>query len=287
MDGAKKGCIGNRGGVYSAGVLYEPAADDCRVANEVCHESPMKNQRIWIVLLLLVWLCGPEVKCGQGQDWLERQVPGVWEDYEDEDLPVKPGLLGRHYLELQYLQVEQVDNELKLDDPARGFSFGFNVPARWNDRLPSFLGQDVFVSTLGLYANASDSGSGSSLDVELRSFSSGLNTYLFVTDSFRPFVQLGMGTRMVQADVNFLGIALPFGDLETRFLVYPGFELDLGERLAWRNVLELETKGSVEDSLLRSELVLWPGSRWFLKGGLAGDVSGNGWGFLIGGGYSW
>jgi hypothetical protein len=52
-------------------------------------------------------------------------------------------------------------------------------------------------------------------------------------------------------------------------------------------VVELETKESVEDSLLRSELVLWPGSRWFLKGGLAGNVGGDGWGFLIGGGYSW
>jgi hypothetical protein len=149
------------------------------------------------------------------------------------------------------------------------------------------LGQDVFLSTLGLTASGSDPAGGGSVDVELRSFSSGLNTYLFVTESFRPFVQLGVGTRMVQADLNFLGATLPFGELETRFLINPGFELDLGERLAWRNVVELETKESVEDSLLRSELVLWPGSRWFLKGGLAGNVGGDGWGFLIGGGYSW
>ena len=247
----------------------------------------MKIAWIWTALFLLVWFCGPEAERGLGQDWLERQVPEEWEDYGVEDLPVEPGLLGRHYLELQYLQVQQVDNEVDLDDPARGFSFGFNVPARWNDRLPSFLGQDVFLSTLGLTASGSDPAGGGSVDVELRSFSSGLNTYLFVTESFRPFVQLGVGTRMVQADLNFLGATLPFGELETRFLINPGFELDLGERLAWRNVVELETKESVEDSLLRSELVLWPGSRWFLKGGLAGNVGGDGWGFLIGGGYSW
>jgi hypothetical protein len=240
-----------------------------------------------IALLLLVWFCGLWAERVIGQDWLERQVPEAWEGDGDEDLPVEPGLLGRHYLELQYLQVEQVDNELSLDDPAKGFTFGFNVPARWNERLPSFLGQDVFISTMGLYASGSDPAVGASLDLELRSFSSGVSTYLFVTEDFRPFLQLGVGTQMLQADLSFAGGALPFGELDTRLLVNPGFELDFGERLAWRNVLELETRESVEDSLLRSEVVLWPGSRWFLKGGLAGDVGGDGWGFLIGGGYSW
>jgi hypothetical protein len=125
------------------------------------------------------------------------------------------------------------------------------------------------------------------VDLELRSFSSGLTTYLFVTENFRPFVQLGVTTQMFQADLNFLGATLPFGDLDTKLMANPGFELDLGERVAWRNLLESETKESFKDSGFRSELVFWPGSRWFLKGGIAGDLRGESWGFLLGGGYSW
>lgn len=247
-------------------------------------------QPVLFLTLLMLVLCGGGLsEQVLSQDWVPQHLSGHsdCEEFFEEDLPVEPGLLGRHYLELQYLQVEQLDDEMSLDDPARGFSFGFNVPARWNDRLPPFLGQDVFINTLGLYASGNDPIGMASVDVELRSFSSGLNTYLFVTENFRPFVQLGIGTRMWQADVNFLGGALPLGELDTRFLVNPGFELDFGERVAWRNVVELETEGSVEDSLYRSELVLWPGSRWFLKGGVAGDLAGDGLGFVFGGGYSW
>jgi hypothetical protein len=252
----------------------------------------MKVTRSLLLPLLLLsgdyWL--PSIAA---QDWLPQQSFGNYGDYggngdhEDEDLPVEPGQLGRHYLELQYLQVESLDQDVELKDPLKGFSFIFNVPARWNDRLPDFMGQDVFLATVGLQGSGADPGGAAAVDIELRSFSSGLSTYLFVTDNFRPFVQLGITTQMFQADLNLLGATIPIGDLDSDFLVNPGFELDLGERVAWRNLLESETDGDFHDSLLRSELVFWPGSRWFLKGGFAGDLHGDSWGFLLGGGYSW
>jgi hypothetical protein len=253
-------------------------------------EISMKVIRLPLLLLLPLLSAGFLLPSTAAQDWLPQQtwVPSEeFAEFEDEDLPVEPGQLGRHYLELQYLQVETLSQDVDLTDPLKGFSFIFNVPSRWNDRLPEFMGQDVFLATLGLQGSGADPGGLASVDLELRSFSSGLTTYLFVTENFRPFVQLGVTTQMFQADLNFLGATLPFGDLDTKLMANPGFELDLGERVAWRNLLESETKESFKDSGFRSELVFWPGSRWFLKGGIAGDLRGESWGFLLGGGYSW
>lgn len=199
--------------------------------------------------------------------------------------PVEPWLVGRRYVDLQYLHIDGASDVAGADARVRGYSTTFNVPARWNPKLPEFLGQDVFLSSVGLNLRGSEGGI--SVDADFRSFTTGLNTYLYLSDTVRPFLQTGISTQFVAADISAGPFSLSVGDMETRFAVNPGAEVSLTETLAWRSILEVETKGRFDESVYRTELVYWATDNFFLRGGLIGDVQNDSLGGILGAGFSW
>ncbi len=199
--------------------------------------------------------------------------------------PVEPWLVGRRYVDLQYLHIDGASDVAGADARVRGYSTTFNVPARWNSKLPEFLGQDVFLSSVGLNLRGSEGGI--SVDADFRSFTTGLNTYLYLSDTVRPFLQTGISTQFVAADISAGPFSLSVGDMETRFAVNPGAEVSLTETLAWRSILEVETKGRFDESVYRTELVYWATDNFFLRGGLIGDVQNDSLGGILGAGFSW
>lgn len=196
-------------------------------------------------------------------------------------------LLGAHYTDLQYVWMNGGLNS-QITGDIEGALTTFNVPARWNRHLPEYIGQDVFISTSWL--NGGVSGSVMSLDYEARSFSTGLNTWLYLNDDVRPFVQLGLGTQFGALGVRgptIIGSNFTLGELDNSLVVNPGVEIVLHEDIFWRSQLNINTDGRFDHSVWRTELVAWLGEHVFLRGGAVGDVSGDGIGGTIGAGIAW
>ena len=142
-----------------------------------------------------------------------------------------------------------------VDFDAKGFQTSFNIPARWNSRLPDFMGQDVFITTTWLASTVEDSGV--LADVDARQFSTGINTYFYLTEDVRPFLQLGVGTEFARIRVNALGGSIDLGDLNSRLVANPGLEVDLMDDLAWRSIILTATEDRFDESLYQSELIYW------------------------------
>ncbi len=210
--------------------------------------------------------------------------PGSMTPFEDD-----PGLLGRHFLEGQFIMLRTPSEFRAIDSSMTGFSTTLNVPTPWNDFLPATIGQDLFASALGLNFGGYGSFGGAIIDVgaELRSASAGINTYLYLTNDIRPFVQLGVTYEASTISLGGGGFAFDATDLDSRMLVNPGIELDLTDQLALRTTFDLDTKGSIDDTLYRVELIAWPTPWFYVRGGILGDVEGDTVGGIIGGGIAW
>jgi len=201
----------------------------------------------------------------------------------------EPGLLGRHFLEGQFIMLRTPSEFRAIDSSMTGFSSTLNVPTPWNDILPETIGQDLFASALGLDFGGHGSFAGAMIDVgaELRSASAGINTYVYLTNDIRPFVQFGVTYEASTIHLSDGGFSFDATDLDARILVNPGVELDLTDQLALRTTFDLDTKGSLEDALYRVELIGWLTPWLYVRGGILGDVEGDTVGGLIGAGIAW
>lgn len=208
-------------------------------------------------------------------------------DYEP--LRDDPGLLGRHFLEGQFVILRPPDELRPIDRSIKGFSTTLNVQAGWSKYLPENMGQDVYVSMLGMeYGGSGDFGFGTTtISTEMRQFNAGLNSYLYLTEDIRPFVQTGISQEIVDISVDTPMFSFSDSEIETRFIINPGVEIDLTEQIAWRSVLEIDSDDASDSSMYRSELIVWPKSWLYLRGGVIGDVEGDTVGGIIGGGIAW
>ncbi|MFN9223643.1 MAG: hypothetical protein ACK6D6_16170, partial [Planctomyces sp.] len=127
------------------------------------------------------------------------EVPQEPEPCPDPDA----GLLGRSYGDFQRLRLDVASDVPGVDCDAKGLQTSFNLPARWTSRLPEFMGQDVFLTTTWLSTTVEDSGT--LIDVDARQFTTGINTYFYLTEDVRPFLQLGVGTEFARSRVTALG----------------------------------------------------------------------------------
>lgn len=200
-----------------------------------------------------------------------------------------PGLLGRHFLEGQFVILRSPDELRPLDKSIKGFSTTLNVQAGWSKYLPENMGQDVYVSMLGMeYGGSGDFGFGATtISADMRQFNAGLTSYLYLTEDVRPFVQTGISQEVVDIAIDTPMFSFSDSEIDTRFIINPGVEIDLTEQIAWRSVLEIDSDDASDSSMYRSELIVWPKSWLYLRGGVVGDVEGDTVGGIIGGGIAW
>ncbi|MFN6152611.1 MAG: hypothetical protein ACK5BP_21870, partial [Planctomyces sp.] len=115
----------------------------------------------------------------------------------------------------------------------------------------------------------------------------GINTYFYLTEDVRPFLQLGVGTEFARSRVTALGASFDLGDLNSRLVANPGLEIDLMDDLAWRSVLLTATEDRFDESLYQSELIYWVSDRIYLRGGAIGDIRNDAFGWIFGAGWAW
>lgn len=234
--------------------------------------------------------------------WSNAQAQTPYDHRDVADDETHPAsLLGSHYSDIQYVWFSGGRNS-DLTGDIDGALTSFNVPARWNRHLPEYIGQDVFISTSWLDGGYSIPGGqmapnpnigppiGFNVDYRARTFSTGLNTWLYLKEDVRPFLQLGVGTSFGALSVSYEGLSLPgvtLGSLNNRLIANPGVEIVVHEDIFWRSQLNIETEDKILDSIWRTELVAWLGEHVFLRGGLLGDLRGDGFGGMIGAGLAW
>ena len=210
--------------------------------------------------------------------------PGTTMPFENE-----PGLLGRHFLQGQFIMLQTPEHMRSIDSTMTGFTTTLNVPTPWNEMLPATIGQDLFVSGMELnYGGVGGfGGTLANVDAQFRSVGAGLTTYLYLTHDIRPFIQLGVAYDAATIRLASGGFGFRDTDLDGRLLVNPGVELDLTDQVALRTTFGLDTKGGFDKTTYRVELIGWPTEWLFVRGGVAGDVEGDSVGGLIGGGIAW
>jgi len=200
-----------------------------------------------------------------------------------------PGLLGRHFLEGQFVYLKSPDEIHSIDKSIKGYSTTLNVQMAWNKYLPENMGQAVYILMLSLgFGCSGDYGFGpSSIKTDLRMFTAGLSRYLYLTEDIRPFVQTGISQTITDVSLTTPLVSFSDADTDTRFIINPGVEIDITDQIAWRSVLEIDTDAAFDSSLYRSELIVWPKSWLYLRGGIVGDTEGDTIGGIIGGGIAW
>ena len=240
-----------------------------------------------LMSLCLVVLAGSCLCSGAAAQESWFNAPSYCEvSHEQEPCPEPDaGLLGRSYGDLQFLRLDVSSDVPGVDFDAKGFQTSFNIPARWNSSLPEFMGQDVFLTTTWLSTTVEDSGV--LADVDARQFTTGVNTYFYLTEDVRPFLQLGVGTEFARIRVNALGGSLDLGDLNSRLVANPGLEIDLMDDLAWRSVILTATEDRFDESLYQSELIYWVSDKIYLRGGAVGDIQNDAFGWIFGAGWAW
>jgi len=240
-----------------------------------------------LMLMCLATLAGGCIcACAAAQEsWFDapvcREAPQEPESCPDPDA----GLLGRSYGDLQFLRLDVSSDVPGVDFDLKGFQTSFNIPARWNSSLPEFMGQDIFVTTTWLSTTLEDSGV--LTDVDARQFTTGINTYFYLTEDVRPFLQLGVGTEFARLRISALEGSLDLGDLNSRLVANPGLEIDLMDDLAWRSVILTATEDRFDESLYQSELIYWVSDKIYLRGGAVGDIQNDAFGWIFGAGWAW
>ncbi len=231
---------------------------------------------------------------------VSAQTHNDWTQYADDETH-PASLLGSHYSDIQYVWFSGGRNG-DLTGDIDGALTSFNVPARWNRHLPEYIGQDVFINTSWLNGGYSIPGGqmapdpsigppvGFNIDYEARSFSTGLSTWVYLNEDVRPFLQLGLGTSFGALGVSYTGLQIPgitLGSLDNRLVANPGVEVVVHEDIFWRSQLNIETRDQFRDSIWRTEIVAWLGEHLFLRGGVLGDLRGDGFGGTFGAGLAW
>ena len=237
------------------------------------------------VCLVALACCLNSAIAGAQESWFAAPVYCETPAEVEECAPPDAGLLGRSYGDISFLRLDVSSDVPGVDFDAKGFQTSFNIPARWNSRLPDFMGQDVFITTTWLASTVEDSGV--LADVDARQFSTGINTYFYLTEDVRPFLQLGVGTEFARIRVNALGGSIDLGDLNSRLVANPGLEVDLMDDLAWRSIILTATEDRFDESLYQSELIYWVSDSIYLRGGAVGDIQNDAFGWIFGAGWAW
>lgn len=200
----------------------------------------------------------------------------------------RSGLLGRLYLDAQYITLVTPDELEALSDTMSGVRGSLNLPAPWTDRLPEFLQQDFFVGgrTLGLTGSTNLPGFAMSIDTHLDELFIGTTLFTTVDETFHPFVQVGYNYQRVQVDASTGFGSFSEVDTEDRVFIAPGFELDIAEPLALRFSAELDLD-ELSASIVTTELIFWFNRHLFARGGVINEADFDTYGGLIGGGVAY
>lgn len=198
------------------------------------------------------------------------------------------GLLGRAYIDGQYISLVTPEEFEVFGDTMPGFRTSLNFPAPWQNRLPSFLYQDVFLSArhIGISGTIDVLGNPFSMDTEIDNWVIGTTIYGSFDSTVRPFVQIGYDHQTVEIEMTGLGQTFFERDHEEKFFCSPGIEIDLMSNIAFRMATEIDFE-EFKSSIMTSELIFWMTRNLFVRGGLINDVEWETYGGLIGGGLAY
>ncbi len=198
------------------------------------------------------------------------------------------GLLGRAYIDAQYISLVTPEEFEVFGDTMPGFRTSLNLPAPWQNRLPSFLFQDVFLSArhLGISGTIDFLGNPFSMDTEIDNWVIGTTLYGSFDSTVRPFVQVGYDHQTVEIEMTGFGQTFFERDHESKFFCSPGIEIDMTSSVAFRMATEIDFE-EFDSSVMTSELIFWVTGNLFVRGGLINDVEWETYGGLIGGGLAY
>jgi hypothetical protein len=198
------------------------------------------------------------------------------------------GLLGRAYIDGQYISLITPKEFEEFASTMPGFRTSLNLPAPWNNQLPAFLSQDVFISARHLEMSGTIDVSGLALSMESEIDNWAVGTTLFATidNTFHPFVQVGYDYQQFEFQSSSILGTFSESEIDHRFLCVPGFEIDITTDLALRFGTELDFE-DMSSSIMTTEFVFWLTNNVFARGGLINDVEWETYGGLIGGGLAY
>lgn len=190
------------------------------------------------------------------------------------------GVLGRSYLDGQYIHLSAPDEVAEMLDAINGFRSTINVAVPWKSETAP-LSQDIFVSYRYLQADGGFGGFG--FDTSLSDLMIGTTLFTSVGSFVRPFLQVGYDQSQTSVEMTMGRFHFEDTDRDSALLLVAGTEIDLSADLALRLAADLDFD-PFEDTILTAELVYWLGDHVFLRGGGLVTVEGEMPGFLIGGG---
>jgi hypothetical protein len=198
------------------------------------------------------------------------------------------GLLGRAYIDGQYISLVTPEELEEFTSTMPGFRTSLNIPAPWNNRLPTFLSQDIFISARHLEMSGTTDVAGLALSMESEIDNWAVGTTLFTTidNTFHPFVQIGYDFQRFEFQSSSILGTFSEAEDDHRFLCVPGFEIDITTDLGLRFGTELDFE-DMSSSIMTTELVYWLTPNIFARGGLINDVEWEAYGGLIGGGIAY
>lgn len=198
------------------------------------------------------------------------------------------GLLGRAYVDGQYISIVTPKDFEGFGETMPGFRTSLNLPAPWQSQLPSFLFQDVFFSArhLSMSGTINFFGNPLGMDLELDNWVIGTTVYTNFDSAVRPFVQLGYDYETLGIEMTVPGQTFRDKDHESNIYCAPGIEIDITSNVAFRFATELDFE-EMESSMMTAELIVWMTPNVFVRGGLINDAEWEAYGGLIGGGLAY
>jgi|GEM_PF-5700136 len=196
------------------------------------------------------------------------------------------GLLGKNYVDGQYLLAmppSDIEDEM---DPLQGFRTSLNVASPWASDSNSPLAQDLFASFRMFQTDASIPALPAEFDLQAHEITLGTTLFAQVFASARPFVQLGW--QMTQTDVEITapgGFRFEDRDRESGLLLVTGCEFDVAQTTALRLAAEL-VFDPFEDTVISAELIHWLNEHCFIRGGGMVAIDAEMPGLLVGGGFA-
>jgi hypothetical protein len=196
------------------------------------------------------------------------------------------GLLGKNYLDAQYMFAMPPSDFEDEMDPLHGFRTSLNVASPWASDSSSPLAQDLFASFRLYQTRAFDPAGPAELDLQAHDISLGTTLFAQVFQSARPFVQLGLQFTQTDMEIFLPGVFhFEETDRDTNLLMVAGCEFDLAQSTALRIAAELAFD-PFNDTTLSAELIHWLNEHCFIRCG--GMVTANAEmpGLLAGGGFA-
>ncbi len=214
------------------------------------------------------------------------------ESFSDSDIDSesvgRAGLLGRGYVEGQFIYIDAPEEIEQLDDSLTGFRASANVPMPWINEFQTMIFQDAFISTrrLGISGTLPELGTGGEFASSTADWAIGTTLFADVTPVFRPFVQMGYQKTIDKVRMHGFGNTFKEKDVTDEFMLNFGAEYDFTDSTAVRVTIFSELEDQFDESFYTAELIHWLHPHIFLRGGLVGDLRNEIIGTVVGGGFA-